>query len=227
MKFEMKFEKPEEMNEEEYRLWKFLGHLSGGIKDHEPIFSCYSLLKIIKKEQEAKKGPEIRTFSSEFSEIPSPYRMIKLMKGLEQKGFVEKSYVGGQDEDGYVHCYHGWALTKKSRHSPEIRWIDELEEAYDLNAFFPEQTLWICRGEESCNFWIYARIQNMEGKYHDTIPEKIKLERYLKTGQLRLKDSVLTKAQFFEYYRPATKSERELFAVKTGGKHYDECGNCG
>lgn len=38
-------------------------------------------------------------------------------------GYVEKTYYGGCDDEGFPHCTHGWELTKK--------WIDENKERYE------------------------------------------------------------------------------------------------
>lgn len=53
-----------------------------------------------------------------------PYKLtLSTLKYLRNKcGYVAHYYEGGCNDDGEVHCTHGWTLTKK--------WIDEHQERY-------------------------------------------------------------------------------------------------
>lgn len=53
-----------------------------------------------------------------------PYKLtLSTLKYLQNKwGYVAHYYEGGCNDDGEVHCTHGWTLTKK--------WIDEHQERY-------------------------------------------------------------------------------------------------
>lgn len=45
------------------------------------------------------------------------YAVRKQIKVLEADGLIAKACEGGVDEDGCVHCVHGWSLTSKGRES--------------------------------------------------------------------------------------------------------------
>ncbi len=57
----------------------------------------------------------------------SRYMVRKCMKELEEAGLVCRTYEGGQDEDGYVHCYHGWSLTKKATETALYKRLEKEE----------------------------------------------------------------------------------------------------
>lgn len=44
----------------------------------------------------------------------SKYQIRKHIKTLLDKGLIQLCYDGGQDEDGYPHCYKGYGVTKKA-----------------------------------------------------------------------------------------------------------------
>ena len=54
-----------------------------------------------------------------------PYKLtLETLHYLQDKcGYVEKTYEGGCDDEGFPHCNHGWSLT--------LKWIDENREKYE------------------------------------------------------------------------------------------------
>ncbi len=49
------------------------------------------------------------------------------LRKLKQQGFVESFHEGGQTEDGYVYCLHGWKITEKAKNSDEYKKAFEQE----------------------------------------------------------------------------------------------------
>jgi predicted transcriptional regulator len=43
----------------------------------------------------------------------SRYKARKYLRSWEQQGLVAKTHYGCQDDDGNVHCYHGYEVTQK------------------------------------------------------------------------------------------------------------------
>ena len=62
--------------------------------------------------------------------IHAPLRVVKeCLSELENEGLVKRTHEGGQDEDGYAYCFHGWALTEKAYELDEYKkaWNEECE----------------------------------------------------------------------------------------------------
>jgi hypothetical protein len=52
--------------------------------------------------------------AAEFDELRiTRYKARKYLRSWEAQGLIIKSHIGCQDEDGYVHCYHGYEVTGK------------------------------------------------------------------------------------------------------------------
>ena len=47
----------------------------------------------------------------------SRYKARKYLKSWEAQGLIFKTCEGGQDDDGNVHCYHGYRTTEKMKKS--------------------------------------------------------------------------------------------------------------
>lgn len=45
----------------------------------------------------------------------SVYKIRNLMHQLVSDGLVRRGYSGGMDEDGGIHCYHGYEITEKAK----------------------------------------------------------------------------------------------------------------
>lgn len=54
--------------------------------------------------------------------------VLKTLKELASDGLVEKGYYGDMDEDGCVHCKHGWYLTELARQKYSEKY-EELQKA--------------------------------------------------------------------------------------------------
>ena len=64
-----------------------------------------------------------------------PYKLtLTTLNYLKKRGYANHYYEGGMDEDGFVHCTHGWGLSKK--------WITENKERY--NARVKEENKRVC-----------------------------------------------------------------------------------
>ena len=54
-------------------------------------------------------------------------------RNLVSEGFLVKGYEGGMDDDGCVHCYHGYYITDKARQLEKWKTLNEQEIAYINN----------------------------------------------------------------------------------------------
>ncbi len=56
-------------------------------------------------------------------------RVREALKELKEEGYVCKDYVGGQDEDGTIFCFHGYTATELGEKDPYFKETNEKEVA--------------------------------------------------------------------------------------------------
>lgn len=59
--------------------------------------------------------------------IPRPL-ILETLKELAADDLVRKDYYGDMDDEGYVHCKHGWTLTKAAKGKYHEKY-EELQQA--------------------------------------------------------------------------------------------------
>lgn len=60
-----------------------------------------------------------------------PLKLVRdACRRLVEEGFLIKGHEGGMDEDGCIHCYHGYFITKKARGLDEWKALYEKEMKY-------------------------------------------------------------------------------------------------
>lgn len=83
------------------------------------VADCWNavLIEMMKDDVFCGYGCWLPTTSRELSfRLAIPQKLVlKTLRSLEYGGYVMKGHFGGQDEDGYVHCKHGWYLTKHAQ----------------------------------------------------------------------------------------------------------------
>lgn len=60
--------------------------------------------------------------------------VLKTLHHLETEGLAMKGNYGGQDDDGYVHCKHGWYLTKYAQEKYAEKYAELKKEEYERMA---------------------------------------------------------------------------------------------
>lgn len=73
--------------------------------------------------------------------MASEYQTRKCVRGLVNEGLAVVEHSGGIDDDGYPHCYHGFAITKAATQTQTYRDADKamLEEFEAMCADFTEE----------------------------------------------------------------------------------------
>lgn len=67
------------------------------------------------------------------------YNIQKCVKELVADGLLERDYEGGMDDEGMVHCYHGFSLTEKGLQTETYKRVRKQEDDDIVRIFFSEE----------------------------------------------------------------------------------------
>lgn len=67
------------------------------------------------------------------------YNIRKCVKQLVNDGLLERDYEGGMDDEGMVHCYHGFSLSEKGLQTKTYKRVRKQSDREIVRCFFPEQ----------------------------------------------------------------------------------------
>lgn len=55
----------------------------------------------------------------------SKYKARNYLHSWEEQGLIRKAYIGGQDDEGHVRCYHGFVITDEMEKTEPYKQADK------------------------------------------------------------------------------------------------------